>query len=128
MAAGGGAHGASDRGAVSLVAAAVMVLACFLCIVGVDLGRAVMARARAQTAADAAALAAAQEIAIPAGAQPVDIARRFARENGATLTSCSCDPGTTEAVVVVKLSVAFIMLGPDRTVVAQARAVIGSGD
>jgi secretion/DNA translocation related TadE-like protein len=105
-----------------------MVLTCFLCIVGVDLGRAVMARARAQTAADAAALAAAQEIALPAGAQPVDVARRFARENGATLTSCSCDSGSTEAVVVVKLSVAFIMLGPDRTVVAQARAVIGSGD
>jgi secretion/DNA translocation related TadE-like protein len=104
-----------------------MMLACFLCLISVDLSRAVLARAQAQTAADAAALAAAQEIAIPSGAQPLDIARRFAGENGATLTSCRCDPGTAEAVVVVQLSVSFVVLGPDRTVVAQARAVVGNG-
>jgi secretion/DNA translocation related TadE-like protein len=114
-----------EEGAVTLVAAGVMVLACVLCLVSVDLSRAVLARGRAQTAADAAALAAAQELAIPSGAEPVDEARRFAEGNGATLTSCRCDPGTTEAVVIVRLSVSFVVLGPDRTVTAEAKAVVG---
>jgi secretion/DNA translocation related TadE-like protein len=109
----------------TLIAAGIMVLSCVLCLITVDLGRAVLARGRAQTAADAAALAAAQEIAIPRGAEPIDVARRFADLNGATLVSCRCDQGASEAVVSVALRVSFVFLGPDRTVTALARAVVG---
>ena len=116
---------AEEGGAVPLIAAGIMVLSCVLCLVTVDLGRAVLARGRAQTAADAAVLAAAQEIAIPRGTQPIDVARRFADLNGAMLVTCRCDAGATEAVVSVQLSVSFVLLGPDRTVTANARAVIG---
>ena len=116
---------AEERGGVTLIAAGVMVLSCVLCLVTADLGRAVLARGRAQTAADAAALAAAQEIAIPRGAEPVDAARRFAGLNGATLLTCQCDAGASDAVVSVQLSVSFVILGADRTVTAFARAVVG---
>jgi len=102
-----------------------MVLACVLCLVSVDLGRAVGARARAQTAADAAALAAAQDIAIPAGEDPAAVAARFAERNGATLRSCQCEAGSSEAIVEVGLTQSFVLLGPDRTILARARAVIG---
>jgi secretion/DNA translocation related TadE-like protein len=109
----------------TLIAAGVMVLSCVLCLVTVDLGRAVLARGSAQTAADAAALAAAQDLAIPRGEEPIDVARRFAGMNGATLVTCECDAGASEAVVRVQLSVSFVFLGPDRTVTAVARAVVG---
>ncbi len=114
-----------ETGSVTLVAGGVLFIACILCLATVDLGRALLARARAQTAADAAALAAAHEIAIPTDAQPADVARAFAERNGATLASCDCNPGSDEAVVEVTISVPFVLLGPDRTVVGTARAVIG---
>jgi secretion/DNA translocation related TadE-like protein len=105
-----------------------MSLACVLCVLTVDLSRALLARAQAQTAADAAALAAAQEIAIPTGAQPVDIARSFAERNHASLGSCACDPGASEAVVEVTVSFPLVLLGSGRRVTVSARAVIGPLD
>jgi Flp pilus assembly protein TadG len=104
-----------------------MVLACVLALVAADLCIALRDRAQAQTAADAAALAAAQEIALPSGTTPTDAAATYASLNGATLVGCSCDPGATEAVVTVRYPVHLVFLGPDRTVEAHARAVIGSG-
>ena len=115
----------ADRGSITLVAAGVMALACVICIATVDVSRAELARARAQTAADAAALAAAQEIAVPSGETPADAARTFAERNGASLSSCQCPSGAAEAVVEVDLPVSFILFGSDRTVTARARAVIG---
>jgi secretion/DNA translocation related TadE-like protein len=114
-----------ERGTATLLAAATMFLACVLCLVTVDLGRAVQARARAQTGADAAALAAAQEIAVPGGLDPAAVASDYAGRNGATLQWCQCQPGSTEAIVDVTVEVGFVLLGPDRTVEAQARATIG---
>jgi secretion/DNA translocation related TadE-like protein len=102
-----------------------MFLACILCLVTVDLGRAVQARARAQTGADAAALAAAQEIAAPKDIDPTIVASEYAGRNGATLQWCRCSRGSPEAVVDVTVEVGFVLLGPDRTVEAQARATIG---
>lgn len=125
----GRAGGARERileetGSVSVLTAGMMVLMAVLCLVSVDLLRALDGVARAQTAADAAALAAAQEIALPSEGAPGDAAASYAELNGATLVSCLCDPGSAEAIAEVELAVHFVMLGPDRTVRARARAVI----
>ena len=110
-----------------MLTAAVLFLAAALALIAVDLMRAEASKARAQTAADAAALAAAQEIAIPSGELPGDVAAEYARRNGATLVECRCDPGTSEAVVEVEVPITLVFVGPNRTVRARARAVIEGG-
>jgi len=114
----------SERGSVSVLAAGAMVLAAVLVLASVDIMRAVQGGARAQTAADAAALAAAQEIALPSGQVPADVAADYAVRNGATLVSCVCQPRSTEAVVEVAVTVELVFVGLDRVVHARARAVI----
>jgi hypothetical protein len=47
--------------------------------------------------------------------------------NGATLASCTCEPGSSEAIVEVRVVASFLFLGPDRMVTSRARAVIESG-
>lgn len=117
-----------EAGSVSVFTAAVLFVAGILCLAAVDIMRAAQGRAKAQTAADAAALAAAQEIAIPSGRSPGDLAADFAARNGATVLSCRCTPGTSEALVTVDVPVPMVLLGPDRHVEATARAVIeGAG-
>ena len=64
-----------------------------------DLGTALIARERAHAAADAAALAAAQELAMPSGSLPQIQAADYASRNGASLLSCACEPGSQEALV-----------------------------
>jgi len=70
-------------------------------------------RARAQLAADAAALAAVAESGPYGRASHEAVARRFARSNGARLLRCWCEPGATSVQVRVALG--------DAT--AEARAV-----
>jgi len=80
----------------------------------------------AQTAADAAALAAAQALAIDEeGPEPAALAGEYAERNGAVLETCSCERGTFEATVSVRLPVGdlFLVAG-DRTVQARARAQV----
>jgi hypothetical protein len=101
-----------------------MVLVAVLSLVCVDLLRALEGVARAQTGADAAALAAAQELALPTGADPAAIAGDYAGRNGTTLVSCVCQPPSAEAVVEVQVTVPFLLLGGSRTVQAVARAVV----
>lgn len=60
-------------------------------------------RARAQAAADAAALSAAWESVPGAAAQPHEQAAAFARANGAEVVECLCDPGATAMQVTVRL-------------------------
>lgn len=116
-----------ENGSVSVLTIGSVFLACVLVLISVDLMKAFQAKARAQTAADAAALAAAQEIAIPSGRTPEDVASEYAQRDGATLVSCACAPGATEAQVEVEAPIDLIFLSPGRTVVAVARAVIGRG-
>jgi secretion/DNA translocation related TadE-like protein len=116
-----------ERGSVTILAAASLVLAAVLVLASVDIMRAAQGGARAQTAADAAALAAAQEIALPSGETPADMAAEFATRNGATLVSCTCQPGTAEAVVEVSVTIELVFVGLDRVVHARARAVIEGG-
>jgi secretion/DNA translocation related TadE-like protein len=113
-----------ESGSITVFSAGVMVLSGVLVLASFDVMQAVLGRARAQVAADAAALAAAQEIALPTGRSPADVASEYAVLNGATLLACRCEPGTAEAVVEVEAPVALIFVGPARTVRASARAVI----
>jgi len=80
-----------------------LVLSLLCGTVVVALGGAVQTRARAQTAADAAALAAAYESGPYGNADPEHLAREYARLNDARLTACDCVPGATEMEVEVVL-------------------------
>jgi secretion/DNA translocation related TadE-like protein len=118
---------ASDRGSITLVSAAVLAALVVLAVGASDVARVLHAASRAQTAADAAALAAAQALAIDeeGGPEPAAIAGEYAERNGAVLETCSCERGTFEATVSVRLPVGdlFLVAG-DRTVQARARAQV----
>jgi Flp pilus assembly protein TadG len=79
----------------------VLTLLCGTVIVA--LGGVVETRARAQTAADAAALAAVYESGPYGTANPEQRAREYARRNDARLTDCDCVQGATEMEVEVVL-------------------------
>lgn len=104
--------GRSERGNVSLLVLAVVGLAFLLCVAVAHLGGAVVEKSRAEAAADAAALAAADGLAL---GRPVaaacDSARRIASDNGASLLTC--DRRDAGVIVVVAIDEAR----------AQARAV-----
>ena len=68
-----------------------------------DLGRASTARTRAQTAADAAALAAVAEVSPFGAGRQKEIAREYAEENEARLIECRCVPGASAVQVTVAL-------------------------
>jgi secretion/DNA translocation related TadE-like protein len=114
-----------ERGSVSVVLAAGVLVVLVLTMGVADVGTVLIARSRARTAADAAALAAADELALPTGLDPAALAAEYAARNGATLTACGCDVGTFEADVVVTVHVDELLLFPGaRDAVARARAVV----
>ena len=115
----------SERGSVSVVVAAAVGMALVVTMGAADVGRALVARARAEAVADLAALAVAQELVLPTGVEPSRIAADYADRNGATLVSCSCSAGSLEATVRVVVDVrGFLLPLPDRVVVGVARAVV----
>ena len=115
----------SQRGSVSVLLAAGILIVLVLVLGVTDLGRVLIARSKARTAADAAALAAADELALPSGADPAELAAEYAARNGADLTACTCAVGTFEAVVMVQVTTGDLLLFPGvRVVVARARAVV----
>jgi secretion/DNA translocation related TadE-like protein len=117
--------GKCERGSISIVVAASVGMALVVTMGAADVGRAVIARSRAEAVADLAALAAAQELALPSGIDPSTVAAEYADHNGARLLSCSCAPGTLEAVVEVAVPVGgFLLPLEDRDVVGVARAVV----
>lgn len=114
-----------DEGSVTIVVAAVVAALVVLSLGAADLARVLTAAARAQTAADAAALAAAQELALPGELDPADVAREYAARNAADLVECTCAVETLEAVVTVRAAVGPLLLfTDDRAVEATARAVV----
>jgi secretion/DNA translocation related TadE-like protein len=119
--------GGTHRGSVTVLAAGLLFLAGILSLIAVDLMRAVGARARAQLAADAAALAAAQEMALAGDAGPSAVALEYAGLNGAELVWCRCPSDGMEAVVEVRVHFATVFLGGERQTTARARAVVESG-
>lgn len=100
----------NERGSMAPLVALVVVLAGAACLVLGRLGGVATATARAQTAADAAALAGA--------ADGPDAARALARANGARLSRLDVDGDAVEVAVVV---------GEDVAAVARARSGVGSG-
>ncbi|MFB3739637.1 MAG: pilus assembly protein TadG-related protein [Candidatus Velamenicoccus archaeovorus] len=114
-----------DRGSVTLVTAALVGVILVLALGAVDLTRVLVAVARAQTAADAAALASAQEQAIPSGLDPAEVAAVFAAHNGAELIGCACAVGAFEATATVRVPVDGLALVPGtRFAQATARAEV----
>lgn len=116
----------AERGSVTVLSAAVVAAMVVLAMGASDVARVLHAASRAQTAADAAALAAAQSLAIDEPAlEPAELAAEYAARNDAALETCSCDRGTFEATVIVRLPVGglFLVAG-DRTVRAEARAQV----
>ena len=114
-----------EQGSVSIVVAAIILLALVLSLGVADVARVLVARTHARTAADAAALAVAQELALPSGTDPADIAAEYAARNDAILTDCVCVAGTLDATVTVSIVVdEFLLVSGVRTVAARARAVV----
>ena len=91
-----------------------LLLAIVLGTIVVDVADTSAARARAQLAADSAALAAVAESGPYGGGSPEMAARDYARRNGARLVSCICPPGDTAMQVQVQVG----------DVTASARAVL----
>ena len=115
----------SERGSVTVVTAALLLLLAVLALVMADLVRALTSKSRAQIAADAAALAAAQELVVNAGGNAARVAAAYARENGALLESCDCATGS-QAVVTVRVPFRTWFFGRSLSVSATARAVAES--
>jgi D-alanyl-D-alanine carboxypeptidase/Putative Flp pilus-assembly TadE/G-like len=80
----------------------------------VDVAHVTWDKSRAQTAADAAALAAIAESGPYGGGLPEQQARSFAEANGGRLVDCLCEPGATAMQVKVVVG----------RIAAQARAVL----
>ena len=115
----------SERGSVSLVVAAAVGMALVVTMGAADVGRALIARSRAEAVADLAALAAAQELAFPSGTDPAQLASDYAVRNGARFVSCACAEGTSEATVRVAVAVrGFLLPLANRDVIGIARAVV----
>jgi Flp pilus assembly protein TadG len=90
-----------------------------------DVARGLRARSQVRTAADAAALAAVQELAMPSGQDPAVAASAYAERNGAVLVACACPTGSAEAIVTVRRSLDGLWFAPGPVdVSAQARAVV----
>ena len=92
----------ASAGNVSILLVAVVGLAALLCLAVATLGGAGARNARADTAADAAALAAADQLALghtPAAA--IAAARAVAAANGAQLDTCACSGPAAEVTVTL---------------------------
>jgi DNA topoisomerase-1 len=116
----------SEGGSVTIVVAAGFLVVAVLALGATDVGRVLDASERAQTAADAAALAAAAELAWPTGADPGALAMDYAQRNGATIVSCRCALGSLGVQVTVRRDVGALLLVPgDHDVQASAAADVG---
>lgn len=116
----------AQGGSISILVAVGSLLMTLLALAAADLGSMLVARSRSQAAADAAALAAVVQQApiLGQGDDPEGAARDTAARNGASLVSCECAVGTTEATVTVETypRLSFVEGWFGRSVRATARA------
>jgi len=104
---------------------AVFVFGLVLTVAAGRLGTALVGRARAETAADAAALAAADQLALGRGsAAAAAAARETAASNGAELSSCRCEGNAAEVVVELDLGLLGTARGRAKAAV-ELRCVFG---
>lgn len=114
-----------ERGSISIAVAAILAASLVLALGAADVARVLVVAAEAQTAADAAALAAAQELALPSSVEPAAVAGDYATANGSVMVSCGCEREALEAVVTVRKDVGRLLLfADDRLVEASARAIV----
>ncbi|MCA1831296.1 MAG: Rv3654c family TadE-like protein [Actinomycetota bacterium] len=117
-----------EAGSISLLLSMGALLFCLFALGVADLGSMLLARSRAQSAADAAALAAVvqQTPVLGQGSDPENAARAMAEANGASLVSCSCKVGDFRATVEVTLAprIVFVSGWRGRAVHATARAEV----
>lgn len=99
-----------ERGSASIAVVGLTAVVAVLLLGLADLTGFLLARAKAQTAADAAALAAAGELVPGARGEPSREARRFAQANGGEVIGCECTRGSREAIVRVSVPVRFQLL------------------
>jgi secretion/DNA translocation related TadE-like protein len=119
-----------QRGSISILVAAGAALMSLFALGAADLGSMLVTRARAQQAADAAALAAVVQQApvLGQGDDPEGAARDAAERNGAVLVSCTCAVGETDATAEVTMEprLGWLQGWFGRTVHASARASLDS--
>jgi len=103
----------SDGGFASVLLVTLLALTALLCLVTADAANVLVSRARAQSAADAAALAAAtaEWPFTDNGETPQDAATKAAERSGATLESCECPIRGPSARVEVSMRTRIRMLG-----------------
>jgi secretion/DNA translocation related TadE-like protein len=110
-----------ERGSMTVLAAVAVVLGAVLCIGIGRVGGAAVERARADLAADAAALAAADQLALGHAADDAYAAARdAAANNSGRLISCTCRRRAAEVVVAIGRA-----RGHARAEVDRARAIRG---
>jgi secretion/DNA translocation related TadE-like protein len=101
-----------ERGSVSIVAAATIGMVLVLIMGSTDVAHVLVARAHAETAADASSLAAAQELAIPSGRDPCEVAAEYASRNRASLQSCAVNTDAYDVTVGVTVDAGSLLLFP----------------
>lgn len=114
----------------TVVTAAMMTIVAVLAMACADLAHVLVARADAQSAADAAALAGVQELAVPSGSgsSACAIASEYATRNAASLETCETSSASAEVLVEVTVEVGpTLLFGDGRFAHARARAVFGPG-
>jgi secretion/DNA translocation related TadE-like protein len=122
----------TQRGSASLIGLALCAFVVIAALVTADIGALGVARARAETAADLAALAAVTpHLAAPGRSAPADPtglgspaerAHLVATSNGADIIACSCDP--LDSTVTVRVQTRLIPFGATVAVRGFARAVL----
>lgn len=119
-------RGSREAGNASPVMVGGVAIVMVLMIGLTDLSVYYLARTRAQTAADAAALAAAAELIPGLGTAPEARAQEFAQANGAELRSCECALGSRAAEITVGVPVRMSLssLSGLSEVTARARAEV----
>ncbi len=112
-----------ERGSIAVLSTMVLVVAMALAYGVVRVGAAAALRTQAENAADAAALAAADQLALGHGAaRAAAAADDIARANGARLVACDCE-GSAAEVVVELVDTPPLLAFP--AVEARARAEVG---
>ncbi|MDD5747469.1 MAG: C40 family peptidase [Actinomycetota bacterium] len=101
-----------DEGSITPVMFCALALIILLCVFIADFGMFILTMHRAQDAADAAALSAVQESfpLFSSGSNPETVAKRYSRENGASLETLEVFSGGTKAQVEVSVKVKSLIL------------------
>lgn len=118
-----------ETGTGGVILLSMLALVALLCLALGDVANVLLARARAQNAADAAALDAAVAAwpVLGDGTAPEDAAERTAEANGAELVSCECPlRGRVAVTVSVRTRVRYLGVAP-ASVRARAEAHLDPG-